>query len=963
MKLEEFTSLNGNQASETFEVINTGTTPVNLSDISIKFWVDDTTGFSVLGAVNFGGGFGPTNQSVNGVAITPSAFAPACGPDGTHQANWELTVTNNDTRTLAAGQTWVNAQTALHLADFTAFSSTADWYSPASVGAGAFINDPHFEVYFQGSPVAASGGSAPSCRATCTPTFTLTDTHTPTPTATVTPTPTATICACNISQSVGGLNSIGEVEAVDQANGVLYVSNSGTSQVLEFNLNGGTNITPASGSVTGLFAPNGLAFAGGFLYVGEGGQWEKINPATNTHINTIAVPANIVPSLSVASNGDVYVAESGSTTSNAVAVYQPSGSGYALATANLNTVHGFGSVLVSGNTLYVGSVETTVNGGFEQIVQYTKLSESTGSLIFSNPTTVAGPPLLNGGVAPAQMAIDAGGTHLFVGNGIGASLSVLNIGPYTLDHQCSNLGWPFGVAFDASGNVYVGDELHGQVDRLVNCGTVGLTATPTSTPAVTSTATATLSRTPTSSPTPTPTSSPSSTATATLTRTATSTVSSTPTPTPAVTSMATSTPTRTSTASPSATPTLSPTSTATPRVTSTATSTLTRTSTPVATSTATSTPTRTPTSSATVSPTASFTSTRTPSPAVTSTATFTPTRTITSTATSTITRTATPSFTPAVTATPTPTATGGIACGTSSLDLQLEEFGTCGSNQNQETFEVINKGTSAVTLSDITIKFWADDTTGTAMVGAVNYGGCFGQTCTAVTGTAINTLNFSPACGPSNTQQANWEITLSNTDTATLGAGITWANLQTAVHLSSFANFSPGTGFWYSPCNVGSGSTYTNNLNYALYVRGNLVTASGGVPPSCRPLPTCTPSGAVVRSLDLALHGETPTPSAVAEHGTVLSVVAVPNVSTNSQPIGFRVTLGQAALAKVSLFSVAGETVYQAQSQGNAGLNVIPWDLVNRAGSSVASGLYIYVVEIDGPAGATFHTGKVVVLR
>jgi len=112
------------------------------------------------------------------------------------------------------------------------------------------------------------------------------------------------------------------------------------------------------------------------------------------------------------------------------------------------------------------------------------------------------------------------------------------------------------------------------------------------------------------------------------------------------------------------------------------------------------------------------------------------------------------------------TPTAGSGCGTSSLSLQLKEFGTCGSNQNQQTFEVINSGTSPVTLSDITIKFWADDTTGgQAMVGAVNYGGCFGQNCAAVNGVSIASLQFSPACGPDSTHQANWEITVSNTDT------------------------------------------------------------------------------------------------------------------------------------------------------------------------------------------------------
>ncbi len=33
------------------------------------------------------------------------------------------------------------------------------------------------------------------------------------------------------------------------------------------------------------------------------------------------------------------------------------------------------------------------------------------------------------------------------------------------------------------------------------------------------------------------------------------------------------------------------------------------------------------------------------------------------------------------------------------------------------------------------------------------------------------------------------------------------------------------------------------DVHYAIYYQGNLVTASGGMPPSCRALPTCTPVG------------------------------------------------------------------------------------------------------------------------
>lgn len=625
LQLMEFTSCSSSQGSETFEVINTGTASVNLSDITIKYWVDDTSGSPVVGAVNFSGCLGATCQSVTGASVAAVNFAPACGPDSTHQANWELTVSNTSTSTLDAGVTWSNIQVATHLSNFGSFSpGSADWYSPCGVGSGnTYANDLHYALYYRGSLVTASGGVPPSCRPSCpqsstTPTPSATPTRTPTPAVTSTPTFTAT-----------------------------------------------------------------------------------------------ATP------------------------------------------------------------------------------------------------------------------------------------------------------------------------------------TLTVTATPSRTPS------ATLTSTTTSTATPTATASP----TASLTPTSTG-AAGTPTSTPTRTVTSTVTATRTATASPTRTATLTPTGAA---------------------GTATSTPTRTPTSTQTLSPT--------------------------------MTRTATVTATPSFTFTPTPTPTGGVVCGTSAAQLQLMEFTSCGGNQANQTFEVVNKGTAAVTLSDITVKFWVDDTTGQSMLGSIFFGGCLSPNCTGVSGTGISTLSFSPACGPDGSRQANWEMSVSTTSTGLLGAGVTWSNIQASIHLANFANLS-NSAIWYSPCGVGSGTTYTNDLHYAIYLRGNLVTASGGVPPSCRPLPTCTPGGAArVASLDF--YAKTPTPSGIPNRGTGFSVVAAPNVSRDGEPVRFQVALPQTAPIELDLFSLTGEKVAVMQTQGQAGSNTLTWDLMNGQGNKVASGLYIYVLR----AGSLAQTGKVVVIH
>ncbi len=73
---------------------------------------------------------------------------------------------------------------------------------------------------------------------------------------------------------------------------------------------------------------------------------------------------------------------------------------------------------------------------------------------------------------------------------------------------------------------------------------------------------------------------------------------------------------------------------------------------------------------------------------------------------------------------------------------------------------------------------------------------------------------------------------MSTTDTAALGAGQTWSNVQTSVHFAKYANFVPGTETWFSSC--GSGGPYASDIHFAVYEQGNLVTAHGTTTPLCR---------------------------------------------------------------------------------------------------------------------------------
>lgn len=101
-----------------------------------------------------------------------------------------------------------------------------------------------------------------------------------------------------------------------------------------------------------------------------------------------------------------------------------------------------------------------------------------------------------------------------------------------------------------------------------------------------------------------------------------------------------------------------------------------------------------------------------------------------------------------------------------------------------------------------------------------------------------------------------------------------------------------------------------------------------------------------------------------ADQVLLRSAVAAPNVSRGNQPIDFRVGLDAPAVINLSLFTLAGEKVYGAQAQGNAGMNSLTWNLSDFSGGQVSSGLYLYYLRVVGiDSSIETRTGKVLVLH
>jgi alpha-tubulin suppressor-like RCC1 family protein len=176
-----------------------------------------------------------------------------------------------------------------------------------------------------------------------------------------------------------------------------------------------------------------------------------------------------------------------------------------------------------------------------------------------------------------------------------------------------------------------------------------------------------------------------------------------------------------------------------------------------------------------------------------------------------------------------------VSGGLSTANLQLQVLTqSCVTSQVQQKFKITNNGTSAVALSDFKIKYWVDETSTASIVPRIDHGGCrvnasgcYGE----ASGVSATAARLGSTCGLDSSHQANWQITVSNTDAALLQPGEYWENIQTSVHRSDWQSFSPGTSQWYSPCLTGY--SYTADSHFGLYYKGDLVYAAGIGAPSC----------------------------------------------------------------------------------------------------------------------------------
>jgi len=129
--------------------------------------------------------------------------------------------------------------------------------------------------------------------------------------------------------------------------------------------------------------------------------------------------------------------------------------------------------------------------------------------------------------------------------------------------------------------------------------------------------------------------------------------------------------------------------------------------------------------------------------------------------------------------------------------------------------------------------------------------------------------------------------------------------------------------------------------------------------------PTKTPLGGAKPAL--ALEGQEPTITPTEVHQpsglTILKAKAVPNISTNGAAIQFEINLEGQARIELSLYTITGELVYRTEASESTGIQRIPWTLQNQSGNQVASGIYIYLLQVSKGEEVLKKTGKVLVIH
>jgi len=299
---------------------------------------------------------------------------------------------------------------------------------------------------------------------------------------------------------------------------------------------------------------------------------------------------------------------------------------------------------------------------------------------------------------------------------------------------------------------------------------------------------------------------------------------------------------------------------------------------------------------------------------------------------------------------------------------------------------ITNWGSSPVTLSNLSVKMWVDESQLVNLQQWVQVGQIFQSNGTGAvnvgnTGFTASVSWLSQPCTVDGTHMANQVIVFTpNGSTQTIPAnGGYWDNgLDLAIGRNNPQMDDDWANDYSKPASCPE--SITDDNHFALYYNGTLLQewASATAQDANTGAAPCCGSGGgnndlvMAQSLRVVTDGTptiTPTPDTSATPtptvGTALlaNVLAAPNLTDGQTPIHFLFTLGESAKVKLSLFTITGEEVYKTQVQGQAGNNSLVWPLENQGHQAVASGLYLYVLQVESGMVSLTRTGKIAVIR
>ncbi len=375
----------------------------------------------------------------------------------------------------------------------------------------------------------------------------------------------------------------------------------------------------------------------------------------------------------------------------------------------------------------------------------------------------------------------------------------------------------------------------------------------------------------------------------------------------------------------------------------------------------------TPTPTITVPPTVTYSWTYSPTPEPTITSTPIPTITVTPTPSytwtysptpiPTITETYTPTYswtispTPTVTSTPTLTPTPTLGC------YAIIDSGGVGDHTNRIAYPIVTP--NGVWSNPIGTSYWV---------------GCqsTGKSCETKVPNTYGPLNNTFNVTTTELENGTYYVQAKADDVVTVGVN---GNLVIACG----GNCQP-VGDYPAPVELNSylipgtnslAVSWTDTIYGYTGVSYELWYCNG---PAYTATPSITPTPILGKSVRQP-QGEANLPNVTATVTATLTatpevtdlasraILAVPNISKDGGPIKFLVNLKQPVPITLTLYSLSGEKVYSTDTQGTAGLNILVWNVTNSGNQPVASGLYIYVINLVDGFQPIRRLGKVVVIR